>query len=83
MTRQKWMTLLIILVFSLMIATMPVFGAEEPVDETATTATTEEAVNYGPGIALIFLITGFAGVTVVGGINWLIEMNERKNKKGA
>ena len=82
MTRQKWMTLLIILVFSLMIATMPVFGAEEPVGETATTAT-EEAVNYGPGIALIFLITGFTGVMAVGGLNWLTEMTERKNKKGA
>ncbi|HRF95761.1 MAG TPA: hypothetical protein PLZ51_11225 [Aggregatilineales bacterium] len=80
MTRQKWMTLLIILVFSFMIATMPVLGAEEPVAETATT---EEAVNYGPGIALIFLITGFTGVMAVGGVKWLTEMTERKNKKVA
>jgi len=80
MTRQKWMTLLIILVFSFMIATMPVFGAEEPVAETATT---EEAVNYGPGIALIFLLTGFGGVAVVGVVNWFTEISERKNKKVA
>lgn len=80
MTRQKWMTLLIVFCLSLMIATAPVFGAEEPVTETPTT---EEAVDYGPGTTLIFLLMGGTGVAVVGGFNWFMEISERKNRKSS
>lgn len=81
MTRQKWMTLLVVLCMAMLIATMPVFGAEEPVAETPTTS--EESVDYGPGITLIFLLTGITGVTVVGAFNWFTEMSERKDKKSS
>jgi len=80
MTRQKWMTLLIILSLSLMIATAPVLGAEEPVAEAQTT---QETVDYGPGTTLIFLLMGLTGVAVVGGLNWFTEISERKNKKSS
>ncbi|MCU0480393.1 MAG: hypothetical protein MUE54_04185 [Anaerolineae bacterium] len=81
MTRQKWMTLFVVLCMTLLIATTPVFGAEEPVAETPTTA--EEAVDYGPGTTLIFLLMGITGVTVVGAFNWFTEMSERKEKKSS
>ncbi|MDZ4672070.1 MAG: hypothetical protein SH821_14465 [Phototrophicales bacterium] len=80
-TRQKWMTLLIVFALSLMIATTPVFGADEPVEEPTTTA--ESATDYGPGTTLIFILLGMTGVLVVGGASWFTEISARKSKKSS
>jgi hypothetical protein len=81
MNRQKWMTLLIVFALSLMIATAPVFGADEPVEEATTTA--ESATDYSAGTTLIFILLGMTGVLVVGGASWFTEISARKAKKSS
>lgn len=80
MKHQKWMTLVIVVLFGLMIATTPILAQETTTPETQTTAST---VDYSTGITLIFLILGMTGVAVVGGLIWFTEISERKNKKSS
>lgn len=80
MKRQKWMTLGIGVILVLMVATTPIFAAEET---TAESQTTTETTNYSTGITLIFLILGMTGVAAVGGLNWFTEISERKSKKSS
>lgn len=80
MKRQKWMTLMIVVILALMVATTPIFAAEEPTTEAQTTT---ETTNYSTGITLIFLILGMTGVAAVGGLNWFTEISERKSKKSS
>ena len=77
MKRQKWMTLMIVVMLALMVATTPIFAQEETTEPQTTTETT----NYSTGITLIFLILGMTGVAAVGGLNWFTEISKRKSKK--